>query len=413
MSAFTKAIILFVSFTIAVSGGYSQTDTTEVVDSAKFELINQDAIYNRPFIQIEKLRTAVGGYMEANTNYFAEDGVSEGFGMELRRFNIFLYSTIHERIKFLSELEFEHGTEEIALETALIDVEINTALNFRAGILLPQIGLVNANHDSPKWDFVDRPLSSTTLIPSTLSEVGFGFHGKLYPGGVVLSYDAYVTNGLQNQIVINEDSRTFVPAGKNEEMFGEDNNGVPMYNGKLSVSRRKVGEIGVSYYGGTYNTFQVEGEQVDDRRNVNIIAVDWTFNLKTTDIKGEYVMVNVDVPDNLLDLYGTKQNGGFVEVNQQILNRKILKFENAKLLLNVRGEMIDYNIGQFSTQPATANVVNMQKGDEVTSLMFGLSLRPTPDTVFKLNYRFQKTTDLFSNPAAKLGGYQFGIATYF
>ena len=38
-------------------------------------------------------------------------------------------------------------------------------LNFRAGNLLPQIGIVNANHDSPKKDVVDRPHSSTLIIP--------------------------------------------------------------------------------------------------------------------------------------------------------------------------------------------------------------------------------------------------------
>ena len=184
LSFLTSAFLLVTAINVN-----AQSDTDAKKDTSRLELVNQDAIYNRPFIKMDKLRTAVGGYMEANTNYFAEDGVSEGFSMELRRFNIFLYSTIHERIKFLSELEFEHGTEEIALETALIDVEINTALNFRAGILLPQIGLVNANHDSPKWDFVDRPLSSTTLIPSTLSEVGFGFHGTFC--SVLLTSDRF------------------------------------------------------------------------------------------------------------------------------------------------------------------------------------------------------------------------------
>ena len=80
----------------------------------------QDGIYNRPFIGSVS-STSVGGYLEGNTNYFVEDGITEGFSMELRRFNIFLYSAISPRVRFLSELEFEHGTEEIALETALVD----------------------------------------------------------------------------------------------------------------------------------------------------------------------------------------------------------------------------------------------------------------------------------------------------
>ncbi|MBL4657059.1 MAG: hypothetical protein JKX73_03600, partial [Flavobacteriales bacterium] len=145
-----NVIALLCSLSLAALG---QQDTTKkgifsrptVLDSS--EVTNQDAIYNRPFIGIGKSKTAVGGYLEANTNYFAEDGVTEGFSMEMRRLDIFLYSSISNRIKFLSELEFEHGTEEIVIETALLDFEFNAAINFRGGILLPQIGLFNANHD--------------------------------------------------------------------------------------------------------------------------------------------------------------------------------------------------------------------------------------------------------------------------
>ena len=160
--------------------------------------------------------------------------------MELRRFNIFLYSKISKRIRFLAEIEFEHGAEEIAIETALIDFEVNPALNFRAGILLPQIGLFNANHDSPRWEIINRPLSSTTIIPSTLSEVGFGFYGKFYPGKNIITYDVYMVNGLQHNIVNSEEGKTWIPAGKDEEMFGEDNNGTPMYNARVAFNNRKL-----------------------------------------------------------------------------------------------------------------------------------------------------------------------------
>jgi len=275
-----KLISIFVSLLLPFIC-LSQDDTT---------ITNQDAIYQRPFITLGKTNTAVGGYLEANTNYFMEDGVTEGFSMEMRRFNIFLYSTIGPRIKFLSELEFEHGTEEIELETALIDFEINTAFNFRAGILLPQIGLVNANHDSPKWEFIERPLSSTQIIPTTLSEVGFGIHGKFFPKNFIISYDAYVVNGLQENIILNEEGRTFIPAGKSEEMFGEDNNGMPMYNVRLAITQRKIGELGISYYGGVYNRFRIEGDEIEKKRTLSLIALDYSMEIKKAKIQGEWVM---------------------------------------------------------------------------------------------------------------------------
>lgn len=151
----------------------------------------QEGIYDRPFIGSVS-NTAIGGYIEGNTNYFVEDGITDGFSMELRRFNIFMYSSISRRVRFLSELEFEHGTEEIALETALVDFQISPALVLRAGIILPPIGYLNQNHDSPKWDFVDRPLVTTGVIPSTLSEVGAGVYGKGVSDGVMQIGRAHV-----------------------------------------------------------------------------------------------------------------------------------------------------------------------------------------------------------------------------
>ncbi len=127
-----KKNVLIIIFIYSSSFAFAQRDSVSV--QKKDTTINQDAIYNRPFIQLGRSTTAVGGYLEANTNYFVTDGIPEGFSMEMRRFNIFLYSAISNRIRFLSELEFEHGTEEISLETALLDFQLNQALEFRAGI---------------------------------------------------------------------------------------------------------------------------------------------------------------------------------------------------------------------------------------------------------------------------------------
>jgi hypothetical protein len=400
-------ILLMNGFTLFAQQDSAKKDQAfKRTNPALDTLTNQDAIYDRPFITIGKTRTAVGGYVEGNTNYFSEDGVSEGFSMELRRFNIFLYSSIHPRIKFLSELEFEHGTEEIALETALLDFELHPALNFRAGILLPQIGLVNANHDSPKWEFVERPLSSTEIIPTTLSEIGFGFHGKLYAGNNIISYDAYLVNGLQDGVILNSMGKTHLASGKDLEMFGEDNNGTPMYNGRVAIANRKVGELGFGYYGGTYNTFRIEGTPVAARRNLSLFAVDFSTQIKKLKIQGEAASVNIDVPQEISEVYGTKQWGGFVDLVYPVMQRRVLKFDNAVLNVSLRAERIDYNIGKFL-------VTDSNIGDEVTALSLGIGLRPVPGTIIRANYRYHWIHDNLDNPAIHLGGIQVGVASYF
>ncbi len=365
-----------------------------------------DPIYDRPFVTTFDVgNTAVGGYVEGNTNYFSEDGVSEGFSMELRRFNLFLYSSIGSRISFFSELEFEHGTEEIALETALIDFELSSGFILRGGILLPPLGMFNQNHDSPKWEFIDRPLVSTELIPSTLSEVGFGVHGRFFSNQLAFGYQVYLVNGLGDGIVSNAENRTFIPAGKNEEMFGEDNNGTPALTGRLSMHHLGIGEIGLSFYSGIYNSFRLEGEEIADKNRISLMALDAGVEIRGITLQGELAYATIDVPASLDEVFGDTQIGGFIEAIVPIARPKIFGLQETVLNLNSRFEWLDYNLGSFaSTEDAIY--------DDVIAFVLGASFRPTSETVFKANYRHHWIRDLLGNPV-RLGGFQVGFATYF
>jgi len=387
---------------------FSQNKTQ--TQSKKLNSLNsnpkKEAIYQRPFIgKGENSGLAVGGYFEGNTNYFSEDGVSEGFSMEARRFNIFLFSSIHPRIRFLSELEFEHGVEEIALETAVLDFEIHPAAIFRAGILLAPIGDFNQNHDSPKWEFIDRPLVSTEIIPSTLSEVAFGLLGKYFFEKWGLGYHLYLVNGLGDGIIGNEEGKILTKFGKSLETFEEDNNGLPMVSGKLTAFGGRWGELGLSYYGGTYNSFQIEGEPIFPKRKLQISAANFSLTIKKLTLKGEGAFNYIELPPGSPHDLGSKQWGAFLETVYPILSMPILSWRESVLNFILRGERVDFNLGNFT-------IDNIKIGDEVTALVSGLSLRLTTESVIKFNYRYHWITDDIGNPA-NLGGFQFGIATYF
>lgn len=364
----------------------------------------QDPIYDRPFVA-QGGSTAIGGYVEGNTNYFSEDGVSEGFTMELRRFNIFLYSSIGSRISFLSELEFEHGTEEIALETALIDFELSPELILRAGIVLPPLGQFNQNHDSPRWEFVERPLVSTEIIPTTLSEVGFGLHGRFPVGDFRAGYQVYLVNGLTDGIVSNSEGRTHIPSGKSEEAFAEDNNGEPALTGRVELSRDDLGTLGLGFYAGTYNTWRREGEPVDAQRNLRMLTLDISAERFGIQLDGEAALAWIDVPEGLGELFGTRQYGAFLDAVYPVYRGCLGAMCGATVLAAVRLERVDLNVGTFS--PSGDRIY-----DEETALALGLSLRPNSETVFKLNYRYHWKRDLLGNPI-RLGGLQAGFATYF
>jgi hypothetical protein len=326
--------------------------------------------------------------------------------MELRRFNVFLFSQVSPRLRFLSELEFEHGTEEIALETALVDLQIRPELVVRAGILLPPIGYFNQNHDSPRWDFVERPLVSTDVIPSTLSEVGGGIYGRFALRGAIVSYDAYLTNGLADGVIGNELGRTNIASGKSEELFAEDNNGSPAVSGRIAVRRPSLGEVGLSYYGGYYNAFRVEGEEVDDRRWLGITALDFGLGVRGAEIRGELAHAALDVPDGMVEIFGDVQWGGHLDVVVPVWRPRVLDYENAVLALAVRVERVDYNRGTFAS---TGDPIR----DDVTAVVPGVTFRPTAGTVFRANYRYHWIRDFAGNPTSRMAGFQLGFATYF
>ncbi len=370
--------------------------------------LNMDAIYNRPVNQLGKLPVALGGYVEANYQYLSENGITEGHQFQFRRLSIFMSSTISRRIKFLSEIEFEDGAKEIAIEFASVDFEFAPLLNFRGGIVLNPIGAFNQNHDGPKWEFVDRPVSATQMLPATWSNAGVGVYGKKYSGNWVYAYEAYLTNSFDETIIQNSEDKTFLPSSKeNPERFEESFNGSMLFTGKLALRNTKIGEIGISYMGGAYNKSQDDGITLDKKRNVNVYAIDFNTTLPIkTYINGEWAWVNVDITENYPEQYGRKQQGGFVDIVQPVFKRNMFGFENATINAAVRLEYVDWNKGHFRS---TGEKIS----DHFYSVVPAISWRPTPQTVFRINYRYNWQVDLLGNPPSKLAGFQIGLSTYF
>lgn len=371
--------------------------------------LNMDAVYNRPFIQMGKLPVAIGGYVEANYQYLSENGISEGHQFQMRRLSIFLSSSISKRIKFLSEIEFEDGAKEISIEFASVDFEFAPLFNVRGGIVLNPIGSFNQNHDGPKWEFVDRPISATQMLPATWSNAGVGVFGKKYTNDWVFAYEAYLTNSFDDKIISNPENKTFLPASKeNIDRFEESFNGSPLFTGKIAVKNQRIGELGISYMGGAYNKFEEDGIVLDKKRMVNVFAVDFNSTIPNfnTYINGEWAWVRVDIPDTYTEQYGRKQTGGFVDFVQPILKRPMLGFEKATLNVAARIEYVDWNRDKFKS-------TGQNISDEIFSIVPAISWRPTAQTVIRLNYRYGWQKDLLGNPPSKIAGIQVGLSTYF
>ncbi len=406
-----KRIMLGFLFLLSLNLQAQKKDSiiTRVPVDTSDSVLNMDAVYNRPFLAINKSPVALGGYLEANVLYSSEDGVSEGWSFQARRLTIFMSASIAKRIKFLTEIEFEDGAKEIAIEFAALDVAFHPLLNFRGGITVNPIGAFNQNHDGPKWEFVNRPDIAEAMLPATWSNVGFGLYGKTYKNNWIFGYEAYLTNGFDDSIIDNPENKTFLPAAKeNEFRFEESSNGKALFTGKITIKNRKIGEIGLSYMGGVYNKFESDGLVLDDKRRVDAFDLDFNSTIKKTGtyIVGEVALVKVDVPETYTQQYGNQQLGGFIDIVQPILKRKVFGWENAILNLAFRLDYVDWNIGKFKE-------TNTEIGDQLWAITPAISFRPSAQTVFRLNYRFQWQKDLLNNPAAKKASWLFGISSYF
>lgn len=407
-----KKFLLFISCLIYGIAGFSQIDpellrkAPKTTDSLK---LNMDAVYDRPMIKAGKLPVSIGGYVEANYQYLSEEGISEGHQFQMRRLTVFMASSIAKRLKFLTEIEFEDGTKEINIEFASIDFEISPLLNFRGGVIMNPIGAFNQNHDGPKWEFVDRPLSATQMLPATWSNAGFGVFGKKYTNDWVYAYELYLSNGFDERIINNSENKTFLPATKeNKDRFEESFNGHMLTTAKFALRNKRVGEIGVSYMGGVYNKNEDDGLFLDNKRRVDVLALDFNSTLpySKTFINGEWAWVNVNVPSTFTEQFGSRQQGGFIDIVQPVYRKPVFGFEQSVLNVSLRLEYVDWNRNSFKSTGGNIS-------DHVFSIVPSISFRPVPQTVFRINYRRNWQTDLLGNPASRLAAFQFGISSYF
>lgn len=403
---------IFLLFSVVSLNGFSQTDSSKITrtsaDTSKL-LLNMDAVYNRPFMQYGKIPVAIGGYAEVNSHYQVTDGITDGFSFQMQRMTLFVSSSIHRKIKFLSEMEFEGGTKEINIEFAALDIQLHHLLNFRGGIVMNPIGGFNQNHDGPRWEFVDRPISATQLLPATFSNVGFGFFGKTYKANYVWAYEVYLTNGFNDNIIANSENKTFLPATKlDPNRFEESFNGEPLTSIKTSLRVKKIGELGISYMGGVYNKFQEDGLTLDKKRRADAFALDFNTTLPSfnTNLCAELAWIFVDVPDTYTQQYGEKQIGGFLDIVQPLIKKKMFGFEKASFNAALRIEYVDWNKGSFKETGGNIS-------DQVFAIVPALSFRTSAQTVLRLNYRYQVQQDILGNPPSKTAAIQFGLSSYF
>jgi len=354
--------------------------------------------YDKPHLfKLASGKANLGGYAEAHFRYERENGILEERTFVPKRFNLFFHSFVSERFSMAAELEFEEGTEEILLELAILDFELHPTATFRAGMLLSPLGKFNLAHDSPSNKMTDRPLVSTQIIPTALSEPGAGFFGAFYPSANMrMTYELYAVNGFDGDIIDESDAGTRIAEGRHNV---EDNNNSFAFTGRLGISPTPRSDFGFSFHRGQYNKTFLEDISIDDARYVTLWALDGEYAWRWFTFLGEYARASVDLPIGLVgSIYASKQQGFYLQGSAAFLKNVLTHIPHSYFEGVVRYDWVDMD----------ADLV----GDHQTRLTLGLNFRPSSESVFKLNYLYHWSRDR-NNVTGAGAGVLCSVATYF
>ncbi len=138
-------------------------------------------------------KLVIGGYGEIHYNQPLKSDIRYNGTLDVHRMVLLFGYNFNSRTQFISELEFEHVSE-VYVEQAFLQHKLTSFANFRAGLLLVPMGIVNEYHEPTTFNGVERPLVDSKIAPSTWREIGVGFSGNIIPAS--LKYQAYLVNGF-------------------------------------------------------------------------------------------------------------------------------------------------------------------------------------------------------------------------
>jgi hypothetical protein len=142
--------------------------------------------------------TDIIGYGEAAYSKFRQSGDATA---DLARFVFGFNHRFDERLSFHSEVEIEHAVVssedhgEAEIEQAWVNYKLNDGANFKGGLFLIPLGILNETHEPPTYYGVQRNQVETRIIPTTWRELGVGMHGILGEG---FRYDVGVTTNFDS-----------------------------------------------------------------------------------------------------------------------------------------------------------------------------------------------------------------------
>ena len=316
----------------------------------------------------------ISGYMDFHLNRPQHEDPQ----LDFHRFVLLFNHSFSDRLRFIGELEVEHGlvegleeSGELELEQAYLDFRVNPAFNLRAGMLLAPVGIINERHEPPSYYGVERPFVDTVIIPTTWFDAGAGVHGAF---GAGWQYRAYLMAPLDATRITAEDGL----AEARQKGFKSNVRDIAQ-TARLEYGGLPGLRLGTSFWRGK-SSFNFRRED----STVGLVEFDGRYHVGPLAIRGEFAQVFIDGADGLNDLL---QRTSGVNPNMARQLRGFYIEPSVRPLPKLRydfGAFVRYE--NFDTQFRMPPGVLPLKQFDRAAWIVGASYFPDPDIALKIDY---------------------------
>ncbi|PLX33264.1 MAG: hypothetical protein C0600_00815 [Ignavibacteria bacterium] len=323
--------------------------------------------------QAQESSTTVGGYGELHYN---EPEGSAGGKLDFHRFVIYLNHEFNDWISFASETEIEHtyvageGTPgELSIEQAYLELRPWDDYGFRAGIVLPPVGIINQYHEPNTFHGVERPNFHKVIIPTTWREAGLGFFGA--PAHSlqfqVYTVSSFKANGLSGSSGLRGGRQKAANASTKDMALTGRVDYLPV----LGLS------LGASFFAGGVS----QGIDALGDAGVTIVAGDARYSTGNLQLRGEVAMISISDAEKVNAAFDNsvadQLNGWYLEAAYNILPH--LADSEQQLFL----------FGRYEAYNTHADVTGFEAMDayDRTDLTVGVTYKPDANVALKLDYQ--------------------------
>lgn len=244
-------------------------------------------------------KVTIGGYAQIDYNQAIDAETYNNGKLDVHRMVLLFGYNFSDKTQFVTELELEHVTE-VYVEQAWINHRISNGLNFRGGLMLVPMGLINEYHEPPTFNGVERPNVDKYIVPTTWREIGAGINGYFSSAGI--SYQAYLLNGFNGY-----DGSTKL-SGKSGLRSGRQK-GAESYISSPNLSLKanwnaisglKIGASG--YFGKTQSTLYDELDKNDAAAKsqadssvvgVSMLGIDGVYTIDDFEFRAQYIYASL------------------------------------------------------------------------------------------------------------------------